>query len=331
MAHAAVQPAHAATHFQLGAIGDPLPGGVALPMFPQLQELFGVNFTPECVSALARCASRLRVITSSVVEAGWAPGVRHASLPNVTHTFFFNCSAGCALPRVVNLQRLLPAAQELGFKLTVGDVFNCPALDGLTGLRALTVHSGNWEGAHVRNWDVLARMSGLTRLVCGLDSCDPVQLSQLVRLTALEELLIDLWPGDDGFEEDPLPVISFPMGALFDAAARMPRLHTLIASSSYAESGLKLDFGTLARFMCAPTALRRLELRTCTWPPLALVPALAAHPRLRRLVFSCGAIEAKTADELIAQAYATRDDCAVTGVKGDVELAWSELCSWFWD
>ncbi|KAI8476808.1 MAG: hypothetical protein J3K34DRAFT_400522, partial [Monoraphidium minutum] len=274
----------------------PLTDVLAPPMFPQLQELLGVEFTPECVSALARCAPRLRVITGSVIEAGWAPGVRHASLPNVTHAFFFNCSAGCALPRVVNLQRLLPAAQELGFKLTFGDVFNCPALDGLTGLRALTVQAGNWEGAHVGNWDVLARMSGLTRLVCGLDSRDPAQLSQLVRLTALEELLIYLWPGDDGFEEVPLP----------------------------------LDFGALARFMRAPTALRRLELRTFTSPPLALATALAAHPRLRRLVFSCAALEAGDAEELAAQAYATRHDCTVTCLPGGADLEFSEICSWFW-
>ncbi|KAI8463590.1 MAG: hypothetical protein J3K34DRAFT_141860 [Monoraphidium minutum] len=286
----------------------PLPlSSLGPPRFPHLQELRGVPLSPEGVSALAHSAPRLRLLNCTLDEAAWrAAGARHGSLPAVTHACFKSYEHG-VVPRAVDLARLLPHALNLVISvLPYGSVQIRPALGALTGLHTLMFIFGcePLALAHPGDWAALARLTRLTRLACAVDSHDPAQLSSLARLTGLEVLVADLACLHDPAQRSP------SIGALLEAAARLPRLHTLTALMDACEPDAcepEWDFGALARFTHAAPPLRHLTLWYTVPPPLAFLGAVAMHTRLQRLALPRpqAAVEIESAAAVAAQVSAS--------------------------
>ncbi|KAI8462943.1 MAG: hypothetical protein J3K34DRAFT_527393 [Monoraphidium minutum] len=255
----------------------------ALPALRTLdleRELRGVRLSPEGVPALAAAAPRLRLLACSPARDAWRSGAAPGCLPNVTHTSFEDCDD--AFLFAVDARALVPAVQDLAFWLMPGMKFAGPSLGGLTALRALTLSAFEVHFAPVGDWGAVTRLSGLTRLVCAVDPCDAAWPAHLARLTGLQDLVLDVCLPPDS-SDDESEIIVVPTRPLVEAAARMPRLHTLVATSNYEDAVLDWDFGAVARFVHSSPALRRLELRDALRPPLAVASALAMHPRLRRL------------------------------------------------
>ncbi|KAI8462938.1 MAG: hypothetical protein J3K34DRAFT_162766 [Monoraphidium minutum] len=310
-----------------------LPFSSVVPLhFSQLQDLRGIFLTPPCVAALAASAPRLRLLACWPAQGTWPSGVHHGSLPHVTHAFFYGCVADSFLS-AAGMCRLLPAVQDLAFSFETADgpPPPLPALGGLTGLRALALVEdigADCDLEPVADWGALSRLSGLTRLACAVNPCEPAcWLPHLKRMTGLLELVLEFDPlghFEGGF-------FTIPMREPLEIAACLPRLHTLVLTGSYDYLKAEWDFGALARFTRATPALRRLELRSGLSPPLAALAALAMHPRLRRLVVSClsdDADDAEAAEALAVQVDAEGLGCAIS--LNDMYLNFSSRC-WFGD
>ncbi|KAI8470149.1 MAG: hypothetical protein J3K34DRAFT_459028 [Monoraphidium minutum] len=293
------------------------------PRFPQLRELRGVCLTPDFVSFLARSAPRLQRLVCWAQSCEWQAGVAHGSLPSVTHACieFEDCFESIVL--AMDVRRLLPAVLDLVFQLDCDDLSCLPRIpNNPTTLRALALIDHDGDLAHVADWGGVPRLSGLTRLARAVDPRQLSCLSHLAGMTALQVLLLDICFRD--YENTRVPV---PVCALLEAAARVPRLHTLVITATDDFPNVEWDFGALARFTAAPSALRRLKLGGCLHPPLAVVGALAMHPQLRRLVVSCWSEDREEAEALAAQVYAAGLERAVC-VSGE-PLPDEAACGWW--
>ncbi|KAI8462939.1 MAG: hypothetical protein J3K34DRAFT_527390 [Monoraphidium minutum] len=287
---------------------------------PGLKAVSGAAYSYGCnVIAAAAGAPGLERVYAPTLCLGAAGAAELARLPvlRALDVWMFEGADTCAL---------LPCSRLT--RLGCGRFGAC----GLTGLRTLTFLTRDWDIANVADWGAVARLSGLTRLACAIDPGDPAWPAHLARLTGLRELVLDVRPVlDEESEEWEEGAVQAPMHMLFEAAARLPRLHTLIATSTLTEYlSAEWSFGAVARFVRAPSALRRLELCGALCPPLAVVGALATHPRLRRLVVSCSADDFEAAEALAANVYAEGLDCAIRVLDVEEDLGEDAFCAWYW-
>jgi hypothetical protein len=187
---------------------------------------------------------------------------------------------------------MLPALEQLA----AINVLPYPSCVGLTGLRALSLCETGW-GLEAAEWDALEAMPQLTELEVDLDPRETVQLSGLGRLTNLGALKATITA------VDPYGEVPFDVGAVLEAVARLPLLHTAQIEQVDSECELSWGWGGLRRFVHGAPALCHLSIQIAEsrGVPAWVVGALAMHTGLRRLLVDCAREESGLVKALAAE------------------------------